>query len=72
MNPIRQREEVRQMREQAERSAELAERILENALRQKAAAAACEQKALRCLIINTALAALVIGLWLGMAIGDLT
>ena len=43
--------------------------ILENAQKQKAAAAAYEQKALRCLTVNTALTALIFGLWLGIAIG---
>ena len=44
-------------------------RILEAAQKQKAAAAAHEQKALRCLTVNTALTALIFGLWLGIAIG---
>ena len=47
MNPIRQLEEARQFLEEAERSAAIAVRILENAQKQKAAAAAHEQKALR-------------------------
>lgn len=67
MNPIR--EEARQFREEAERSAAIAVRILENAQKQKAAAAAHEQTALRCLTVNTALTALVFGLWLGIVIG---
>lgn len=67
MNPIR--EEARQFREEAERSAAISVRILENAQKQKAAAAAHEQKALRCLTVNTALTALVFGLWLGIIIG---
>lgn len=69
MNPIRQREEARQLYEEAERSAALAVRILENAQKQKAAAAAHEQKALRCLTVNTALTALIFGLWLGINLG---
>lgn len=69
MNPIRQREEARQFLDDAERSAAIAVRILENAQKQKAAAAAHEQKALHCLTVNTALTALVFGLWLGIAIG---
>lgn len=68
MNPIRQREEARQFLDDAERSAAIAVRILENAQKQKAAAAAHEQKALHCLIINIALAALAVGLWLGTLI----
>ena len=67
MNPLR--EEARQFREEAERSAAISVRILENAQKQKAAAAAHEQKALRCLTVNTALTALVFGLWLGIIIG---
>ena len=69
MNPVRQREEARQFREEAERSAAIAVRILENAQKQKAAAAAHEQKALRCLTVNAVLTALVFGLWLGIVIG---
>ena len=69
MNPIRQLEEARQLYEEAERSAALAVRILENAQKQKAAAAAHEQKALRCLTVNTALTALIFGLWLGITLG---
>jgi hypothetical protein len=69
MNPIRQLEEARQLYEEAERSAALAVRILENAQKQKAAAAAHEQKALRCLTVNTALTALIFGLWLGINLG---
>lgn len=68
MNPIRQREEARQFLEESERSAMIAIVILENAQKQKAAAA-YEQKALRCLTVNTALTALIFGLWLGIAIG---
>ena len=69
MNPTRQREEARQFLEESERSAMIAIVILENAQKQKAAAAAYEQKALRCLTVNTALTALIFGLWLGIAIG---
>lgn len=69
MNPIRQLEEARQLYEEAERSAALAVRILENAQKQKAAAAAHEQKALRCLTVNAALTALIFGLWLGINLG---
>lgn len=69
MNPIRQREEARQFREEADRRVAIAARILENAQKQKAAAAVHEQRALRCLTVNTALTALIFGLWLGIAIG---
>ncbi|WP_424034835.1 hypothetical protein [Neisseria bacilliformis] len=67
MNPIR--EEARQLLDDAERSAAIAVRILETAQKQKAAAAAHEQKVLRCLTVNTALTALIFGLWLGIIIG---
>lgn len=69
MNPIRQREEARQFLEESERSAEIAVRILENAQKQKATAAAHEQKALHCLTVNAALTTLIFSLWLGIAIG---
>ena len=69
MNPIRQREEARQFLDDAERSAAIAVRILEIAQKQKAAAAAHEQKALRCLTVNAALTALIFGLWLGINLG---
>ncbi|WP_424034537.1 hypothetical protein [Neisseria bacilliformis] len=69
MNPIRQLEEARQFLEEAERRLAIAVRILENAQKQKAASAAHEQKALRCLTVNAVLTALVFGLWLGIIIG---
>lgn len=66
---LSQLKEAQELYDEAERSAMIAIVILENAQKQKAAAAAYEQKALRCLIINTALTALIFGLWLGIVIG---
>ena len=66
---LSQLKEAQELYDEAERSAAIAVRILEIAQKQKAAAAAREHKVLRCLTINTALTALVFGLWLGIIIG---
>ena len=66
---LKQLKEAQELYDEAERSAAIAVRILEIAQKQKAAAAAREQKVLRCLTVNTALTALVFGLWLGIIIG---
>ncbi|WP_049256777.1 hypothetical protein [Neisseria bacilliformis] len=66
---LKQLKEAQELYDEVERSAEIAVRILENAQKQKAAAAAHEQKALRCLTVNAALTALIFGLWLGINLG---